>query len=540
MMLHVYSGLKKGLRWSGIFWLGAMPYTVQAAKVELFNEQQLVLPFNLTQSVVAANVLTQPGNELVMLGVNQKGQRQLAIYALNASNKMVLHDQITLDNRIFAFDVGDPEQGGLQHLYFVGKNQLWQYHYSNNPARSANLAGPQMSAPSDTSPPGIVDSLSRLEEIEQVNTLYLSAQSDAIVQIDFAKDVNHDQIDDFVLAEFEQLNLYLSQPDSALSARVAQTLDIAARLRVDGTEVSFHPRELWFSDMNLDGKSDIVVVDSGRLGVYQQSSSGSFNPQPAFIKLADDIEGIDWWDKIDADGQQLDQSELRHKKVEAITDVNGDGLADLIVRFTQSSGVLDRKNDYEFFYGKADNQQLVFAEQAATRIQSDSTLSDLKWVDLDQDGQQEIMVAAFDLGVSQIISALLSSSIEQEALIFKMDDNQLFSAKPTASQDVEITFSLSSGRSGEPMVKAQDVNGDKLKDLIFSDGEEQIKVLFAEPDGKRLFQKRAEKYTVKVPKNAKEIVHSDLNGDGKTDLILQYSRADSTDLLNKVVVLIAN
>ena len=539
-MLNINSGWKKGPGWSAILLLGTIPCLSLAAKAELFSEQKLTLPFNLTQPVVVADVLAQPGNELVMLGVDQNGQRQLAIYALNAANNMVLHDQITLNNNLFAFDVGEPGLTGLQGLYFVGKNQLLQYQHVDNPAGDASMAGPQMSASADSTPPSITDSLSRLEVIARVDTMYLSDQADSIVLTDFAKDLNNDQIDDFVLADFEQLNLYLSQPDSANTNSLTQTLSIPARLRVDGAEVSFQPRELWFADMNLDNRNDIVMVESGRLAVYPQTPSGSFSNEATTIPLAADIEGIDWWDKIDADGQQLDQSQLRHKKVEAITDVNGDGVADLIVRFTQSSGVLDRKNDYEFFYGKVDKQQLIFAEQATTRIQSDSTLSDLKWIDLDQDGRQEIMLAAFDLGVSQIISALLSSSIEQEALIFKMDDNQLFTAKPTASQDVEITFSLSSGRSGEPMVKAQDVNGDQFKDLIFSDGEEQIKVLLADPDGKKLFQKRSEKYKVRLPKNAKAIGDSDLNGDGKTDLILHYSRADSADMLNKVVVLLAN
>jgi hypothetical protein len=210
------------------------------------------------------------------------------------------------------------------------------------------------------------------------------------------------------------------------------------------------------------------------------------------------------------------------------------------VRFTQSSGVLDRTNDYEIYYAQLGQQGLLFEQSPATRIRSDTTLSDLKLVDLDNDGRQEIMVSSFELGVSQIISALLSSSIEQDVFIYKMDENQRYPSKPTVSQEVEITFSLSSGRSGQPMVKLQDINGDGFKDIIFSEEDEQIKVITALPDGKKLFNRRAEKYEVKVPKNATLITHSDVNQDNKMDLILHYSRADSAELLNKVIVLIAN
>jgi hypothetical protein len=512
-----------------------------SVKASLFNEYQIVLPFNLTQPVVAANILSNPGNELLMLGVDETGQRQLAIYALDNNSKFQLMDQMLLEQTLFAFDVGDVQADGLQNLYFLSKEQLFQYQFIG-PGQTANkTSGPVMAAPQTNNIPSIKNSQSTLVPISKITSMFLSAQADAIVAMDFAKDINNDQFDDFVIPHFEQLNLYLSSEQAgAKGGLTAQALDITSLLKVDGSEMIFQPRELFFVDMDLNTSTDIVLVETAQLRVFQQSANGQFNSTPIIIPLAADIEGINWWNKIEADGQQLDQSQLKHRKVEAITDINGDKLPDLIVRFTQSSGVLDRTNDYEFFYGRAKQGRLNYGQDADTRIQSESTLSDLKWLDLDGDGKQEIMLSAFDLGVSQIISALLSSSIEQEVLIFKMDENNRFSAKPTASQDVEITFSLSSGRSGEPMMKAQDVNGDKLKDLIFSEGEEQIRVLFASDDGKKLFNKRAEKYKVRVPKNAKSITHNDVNNDGKMDLILHYSRADSAELLNKIIVLIAN
>jgi hypothetical protein len=512
-----------------------------SVQANVFSEYQIALPFNLTQPVVAANLLTTPGNELLMLGVSEDGQRQFAIYAMDANNKWLLMDQMVLENNLFAFDVGELQTDGLQKLYFLSKEQLFQYQFTSHSLASVRQKGQLMAAPQNDTIPRIKHSNSTLFPLTKVKSMYLSDQADAIVALDFAKDINNDQGDDFMVPYFEQLNLYLSGPQNSTNTGLReQTLNISSLLRVDGTEVRFQPRELLFVDMDQNIASDIVLVESGQLRVFQQTADGMFNPQPLIIALAADIEGIDWWDKIEADGQQLDQSQLKHKRVETITDVNGDGLPDLIVRFTQSTGVLDRTNDYEFFYARVAEGRLSYDQTANTRIQSESTLSDFKLFDLDEDGKQEVMLSSFDLSLSQIISALLSSSIEQEVLIFKMDDNNRFPAKPTASQDVEITFSLSSGRSGEPMVKAQDINGDKLKDLIFSEGEDEIKVLLASADGKKLFNKRAEKYKVKVPKNAKAITHGDLNNDGKMDLILHYSRADQAELLNKIIVLIAN
>jgi hypothetical protein len=510
-----------------------------ADKSALFSEYAIELPFSLTQPVLAANLLENPGHELIAFGVSDKGERQLAIYGFDSQkNSLGLLDLLTLSNSLFAYDLGVVHKDGLQSLYFLSNNRIFSYHYVAGEGANTLKPGPIMMATNSKTVPTIAKSKSLLQPILSVSSMYMNEQADALLALDFSQDLNDDQQDDFMLAQFKNVNLWLSQ--SASLELLPQSLAIPSLLKVDGQNVTFKPRELFFVDMNLDTKSDIVLVETGQLLVFQQNALGGFNPKSETIHIVDDIEGINWWDKIDADGQQRDQSQLNHKVVETIADLNGDELPDLIVRFTQSSGVLDRSNDYEIYYAQLGQQGLLFDKSPATRIQSDTTLSDLKLVDLDNDGRQEIMVSSFELGVSQIISALLSSSIEQDVFIYKMDENQRYPRKPTVSQEVEITFSLSSGRSGQPMVKLQDINGDGFKDIIFSEEDEQIKVITALQDGKRLFNRRAEKYEVKVPKNATLITHSDVNQDNKMDLILHYSRADSAELLNKVIVLIAN
>lgn len=516
--------------------------TVHAANSSLFTETQLNLPFNLTQPVISAEILPLPGKELIVIGVTNEGQGQVAIYAFDSQTSgPFLIDLITIDKTIFAIDVGVVQPVGLQTLYLLGRDTLYRYQFGSLKQMTQRSQGESMADDSRTNEPifaGTTDYLlgSELVAIQSVETMYLAEQANALFTFDFVKDINNDHLDDVVLPHFEKVNLWLSGQTKLRH----QTLPIGTLLDVDNQNIQYKAKKLHFADMDQDGLNDIVLVETEQLQVFKQQKDGLFMSDAFSISLAAGIEGIDWWDKVEDDGQSLDQSQLHHRKVAVIDDVNGDGLPDLVVVFTQSSGVLDRSNDYEFFYGQVEKQKLIYDVEPSTFIRSDSTLSDLKLVDLDQDGQLEIMLSAFDLGVSQIISALLSSSIDQEMLIFKMDEKQQFGTKPAVAQDVEMTFSLSSGRAGEPMVKVEDVNGDALPDLIFSDGEEQIKVMLASTDSKRIFNRRAEKFKVKLPKNAKSITHSDLNNDGKIDLIMHYTRADSVELLNKVVVLIAN
>ncbi|MFT5674778.1 MAG: hypothetical protein ACI808_000703, partial [Paraglaciecola sp.] len=470
-----------------------------------FTVHNIIAPFNVSHPVVAANILPTMGTELLVLGVNELEQRSLAIYSLNVqTDSMNLLDNILIPNNIFAFDVGEASEEGIQNLFFLSKNMIYKYV------------------------PGTLPQVANLVEEQSVSSMYLGNSAKTLSPRNFARDVNDDGKDDFIVPHFEHLNLWLSD---CCSKRHYQSLPIAAHLRVENDSVTFGETQLYYADLTLDGKTDVVVVEQGILNIYPQDQGMQFSTQALQVNINKTIHGVNWWDIVEADGQNMDQSELTHRNVEKIEDFNGDNIADIAVRFTKSSGVLDRVNDYEFFFGKVINQQLTYSEQADTAIISDDTLSDLQLMDLDADGKQEVMLSSFDLGLSQIISALLSGSIEQDALIFSMDENNQFIKKPLVSQEVEITFSLSSGRSGEPLLKVADVNGDKFKDLVFSDDGDQIRVLFATPNGKRAFARRPIKQKLKLPKNAESAVQNDLNNDDKADFILHHGRLDGTEML---------
>ena len=249
---------------------------------------------------------------------------------------------------------------------------------------------------------------------------------------------------------------------------------------------------------------------------------------------------MDWWNLKGANGQEMDQSDIQHRVVKKIEDINGDGVPDIAVQFTKSSGVLDKTIDFEFFYGVQTEAKLSYPARANTSITSEDTLSDLRFLDRDMDGKKEVSVSSFDIGISQIVGALLSGSIDQDVLIFSMDENSQFGKEPLVSQEVEMTFSLSSGTQGEPLVKLVDINGDTVKDIVYSDGDELIRTLLATPDQKKPYQKRSQRQKMSMPKNPANASTEDLNGDGKTDLVLHHGPADNPELLKRVLVLLAN
>ena len=247
------------------------------------------------------------------------------------------------------------------------------------------------------------------------------------------------------------------------------------------------------------------------------------------VPVKKSIHGQEWWHQKDDTGEKLDQSNLIYRKLEELRDINNDGIVDMVVRFTQSSGLLDRVNDYEVYFGANKQGHLVFPEQANSVIHTDGTLSAVEFVDIDNDKKLEVMLAGFDIGLSQIIGALLSGSIDQDVYLFKMNAQGKFSKKPNVSKEVDLNFSLSSGQSGSPVVKLADLNGDNLKDLVLSSGEDELKIYYGKR-GRKVFVKRGISFDITLPEDGGTLMVDDLNNDGKDDLLINYGRQDDLSL----------
>jgi hypothetical protein len=494
--------------------LGILAFQTHAKNTETFTQQQIDLSFNVNQPVLIADLLPQAGKELVVVGIDDKQQRMLAIYSFDTqSHTFIEQDKIKIADNIFAYDVGEPLKDGLQRLYLLDKTSVHQYVSAHLSHKSAWV------------------------QAEVVSSMYIGEKSDSFQKMDFIQDLNNDGLDDIVLPHFEKLNLWLSD---CCGARHPQNLPIAARIEMYESGVGYDDQEMYFQDMNSDGKTDLVIVEQGQLNVFVQNDDMRFSDTATEIKINQTIYALDWWDIKGANGQKMDQSKIQHRVVRKIDDLNGDGIPDIAVQFTKSSGVLDKIIDFEFFYGTLKEGKLSYPDQANTSVTSEETLSDLIILDTDMDGKKEVSVSSFDIGISQIVGALLSGSIDQDVLIFSMDENDQFGKSPLVTQEVEMTFSLSSGTQGQPLVKMIDINGDSIKDIVYSDGDDLLRTLLATPELKKPYAKRSLSQKISMPKNPYNAATEDLNGDGRIDLVLHHGSADSPELLKRVLILLAN
>lgn len=495
-----------------VLFSSGLSHFVQAASDSTLNftESMIDAPFELTHPIIAADLLPETGKELVVFGVDDLSHRWMAIYAFE-KDKYQLVMKRELPQELHSFDITESTSAGLQQLYFLSQDELKLLVSKEN---SSELY---------------------IETVAKINSLSFKDRPDFISRGEFIQDLNGDHRDDILIHDFNQVHLFLRTEQGF----ELQTLPVKPQSRLFDDGATYTQSKLYVSDINLDGLVDIVKIGEGELEVYKQTEAKGFDPIAEFISVRQPISGVDWWNKRDAFGEQLDQSELVYRKVEQLKDLNADGVTDMVIRYTKSSGVFDRVNDYEIYLGENNKGVLVFPKEATSVVRAEGTLTGLEFVDIDSDDKDEVMVAGFDIGVSQIIGALLSGSIDQDVHLFKMDSTGRFSDDSNVSKEVELSFSFSSGQAGSPVVKLADLNGDGLKDLLLSEDESTLKIYLGEP-GKRLFGSDPQKHNFKLPTDGKMLISDDLNGDGKEDLLIKYGRQDDKKLSRQFRVILAS
>ncbi|MCE9679954.1 VCBS repeat-containing protein [Shewanella sp. AS1] len=514
-----------------LFSLSLLPLSLTAAQVPLpeMAPYMVEAEFRLTHPVLSLNLSGDATKELVVLGIDDNHQRHLAVYGLEQQGGLDAQGGLDTQDRRYrqlfshplpigflAFDFSEYQETAperLQSLYFLSGSELFKL-----------LLSPEGIAFSSLSP---------------VSPLVQSARGDFLTRGSFVRDLNKDGLDDFIIGGIDKTQVLIQQSQGLR----AQTLPIRADVLQYQDGARYIEASRFFADLNLDGREDIIKVGQGELESYPQLADGKFASSATFVSMSQAINGLDWWHQRDAYGEALDQSNLIYRKVEQLKDTNQDGLVDMVVRYTKSRGVLDRVNDYEIYLGQRSEKGVQFAKSAHNVIHAEGTLTGFSLVDIDQDKVDEVLVSGFDIGLSQIIGALISGSIDQDVFLFKMNGEGKFPNEPNVEQSVELNFSLTSGQSGAPVILLADMNGDDLKDLLLSDGNEALRIYLGQHDsdqrGERLFSRSSESFKLTLPSDGTLVQSDDLNHDGKSDLLISYGRQDKLGLQQAFVVFMA-
>lgn len=474
---------------------------------QYFNQTEFEIDFNITHPILTANFAGNAELEIFIMGENSNKEKIAVLYVVDKdTNQYVQHTKLVLPNTTIAFDL-ITTPSGLEKVLLLDAKGFSTLNFEQN-------------------------SMTLLAENK---SLYLNEKPQFIAKKELITDINGDGLDDIVISDFSSVKIFLQQDNGEFNKL---SLPIKPNMDMDSQKISFSEAHLFNVDTNFDQLVDIVVIEDNYLQIFEQQKSGDFSLIKNQILLPMQVSSLPWWSIKGSDGESIDQSNLQHRMVESLQDINGDKIADLMVRQTESSGVLDRQNRYEIYFGTNTKGHLSFNQQMDTFVSAEGTLSGLELIDINGDGRSEILVSSFDIGISQIIGALLSGSIDQDVYIFSLDENDKYNKEPLFSEDVDLNFSLSSGRTGQPVILSADLNGDGIKELLLSANDKRLAV-YTGKNGSEMFESRSKRHRLVLPQNGSMLSSADLNNDDKQEIIVRYGKQDEENLRKKVVILSA-
>ncbi len=481
---------------------------LQAKKrTQYFDQSKFKVDFTITHPTMSADFIGDANKELLLIGERENKHKIVVLYSRdNTTGSYVLAREIEIPKTTIAFDL-ITDYTNKERILLLDSQGLSMIDFGR----------------------GIVT------QFESMESIYLNPAPQFVTKKELVTDVNGDNLDDIIVSGFDKISLLLQQQTSEF-----KKIELPIKPTVDMTSehIAFSETRIFTFDVNFDRLLDIAVLEDNKLIVYEQTTTGDFLTITNNIKMPVEVSAVPWWFVRGADGESIDQSNLQHRMIESIEDINGDKIVDLMIRQTQSSGVFDRQNNYEIYYGSNLDGQLNFNSKVDTSISAEGTLSNLQLIDINNDGRKEILVSSFDVGVSQIIGALLSGSVDQDVYLFALNSNDIYNKTPLFSEEVDLNFSLSSGSTGQPVILSADLDGDGVKELMLSVNEKRL-AIYAGEKSDRLLKTKSKRHKLLLPQDGSMLTSVDLNNDGREEVIVRYGKQDDEALRNTIIILTA-
>ena len=501
---------------SGLFGKDVDP-TSPAAREFTFEQYEIVTGAAKHQTVLTGFLLGGTIAELVVVSIDDNDDRRLHIYAFDDGG-WVLRLDATLRPEVLFVDVANI--GGHDRLI------TYENGYLNWFDPESATEHPLVAVTSNTPPP-----------------------KGEIPHVDVTHDLNGDDRDDLVVPDSDGFWVFIQMDDGTFAdpVKIGPPIEIGRVYAADGYRYNpWSQGRIHEMDYNRDGRSDLVFWNEDHFEVHLQDERGLFAPVAKTFTTnvafdSDDPASL-------AAPQEVRRRRIDHqltgattgRVLHSLTDMNGDGVADLVVFSLEIRSMWSVHFTYEVHFGApTPDGGTVFAPDVGTTIESDGLPFGLGPHDFDHDGQVDMMFTTMKFGIFKTIGmisrAMLTRSLQMHLEFYRMEGG-IYPDKPNATRKIKGHAPGVSGEKGifHPSVLIGDVNGDSRSDLLVQKGPEELRVYLGVP-GPKLFARRPQKVAVVMPYEEYTWL-VDLNKDGVQALLMHHP---STTEPHRVTMLIA-
>ncbi|HEX7927515.1 MAG TPA: FG-GAP-like repeat-containing protein, partial [bacterium] len=206
-------------------------------------------------------------------------------------------------------------------------------------------------------------------------------------------------------------------------------------------------------------------------------------------------------------------------------DLNGDGKLDLVFsKATSGDNDLNAKTRILVHYGRDGQQGGVTFQKEPDQVFALEGFTLPILLDMTGDGTVDLVLVNVEFSFWTAVKALIARSVSADAAYYRMRDKDKYPQRPDAQGSFSVKFSL--GRlSHQPISLFGDLNGDGLPDLLLSTGSDTLGVHWGHKDR---FWNTAPDATItdSFPIAPSRVSVTDLDGDGRDDLLITYVRDD--------------
>ena len=510
----------------------AVDPTMSAPAEFAFDQYEVVTGVTKHQTVVMGFFLGGSIAELAVASVDRNKDRHLYIYAFD-DDIWVRRLDVPLRSEVLFIDVANI--GGRDRLITYERGRL-------------NWFDPE----------------SATERIlVEVTTNYNAAGDGGIPHIDITRDVNSDGLDDLLVPDLDgfwiatQLNngsftdpIKLGPPEPFLDGIALDDTRSYREVGITPLTVPWYLSRVHQMDYDQDGRSDLVFWNSDHFDVYRQDANGMFSTvaETFTVDIPFDTDGI-YSIAFGFSGESAFSLVFGFRERTTLTvlhsfsDVNGDGVADMVILSLEGRSLLNQRSLYKVHFGTSTPDGILFAPEVDTVIQPRGRAGGLLhsgyssvWLqDFDGDGKIDIMFRDVNIGVVGMMRALLGNSVMMDVEFYRIG-NGIYPDKPTTTHRIRPDINPFDKQNifFSPALMG-DMNGDKRLDLLVGKSREEMQIFIGVP-GPDLLAQQPKKVAVTLPMDERNIQLVDINKDSQQDILMYHP---STTEPHRVTLLVA-
>ena len=483
----------------------------------IFEQNEVVTGSAKRQTVLVGFFLGGIIADLAVLNIDEDDNRRLRIYAFGNGNWVPSLD-VTLRPEILFVDVANV--GGRDRLVTYERGRLNWFDPDSVKER------PLVAVTSNFKPP----------------------RSGEIPHVDVTNDVNKDDRDDLLVPDVDGFWVFVQTSNNAFAdpVKIGPPSEMGRIYGADGYRYNpWGQSRVHEVDYNRDGRSDLVFWNEDHFEVHHQDKRGLFSPVAETFTT--DV-------AFDADElSSLATGDMQGKVLHSLTDLNGDGVVDLVVFSLEGRNIASKHSAYEVYFGTpTPDGSIVFTRAVDITIQSEGRIQlGMDRHDFDRDGQVDMMITTIEVGYLEKsfwkrIRGFMGDDIWLDLEFYRVNGN-LYADKPNTIRRIQLDGAPSHRELGwvpleivlrggkHESRKTQhhhlrafnrtlligDVTGDGLSDLLIERTHKELCIFVGVP-GSELFSQQPQKVAVSLPNDEEYTWLVDLNKDGKQDVLMHH------------------